>query len=131
RGQAQLMRGELDEAAALLAQGMEIVRNISFAPARILSHTLAARLAQKRGDRHAAWRELEQALALAEASGAAFVGATIHLALAETAQARGDHAALAAHLGDAHARFTRLKAPIWAARARSLAERNGLPLTNG
>jgi len=131
RGQAQLMRGELDEAAALLAQGMEIVRNISFAPARILSHTLAARLAQKRGDRDAAWRELEQALALAEASGAAFVGATIHLALAETAQARGDHAALAAHLGDAHARFTRLKAPIWAARARSLAERNGLPLTNG
>jgi tetratricopeptide (TPR) repeat protein len=122
------MRGELDEAAALLAQGMEIVRNISFAPARILSHTLAAKLAQKRGDRDAAWHEFERALALAEASGAAFVGATIHLALAETADGRGDHAALAAHLGDAHARFKELKAPIWAARAEALAQRNGVVL---
>jgi hypothetical protein len=41
---------------------------------------------------------------------------------------RGDQAALAAHVGDAHARFTRLKAPIWAARAKALARRDGVGL---
>jgi len=128
RSEALLLRGEEAEAAAVLAQGMEIVRDITFAPARILGHTMTARLAHARGDRDTAQREFEQALALADTSGATFVGATIHLAMAESARARGDQPALAAHVSEAHARFTRLKAPIWAARAQSLAERNGLIL---
>jgi tetratricopeptide (TPR) repeat protein len=128
QSQAQLMRGNQGEAAALLARGLEIVRNITFAPARILGHTMQAKLATARGERDEARRELASALALAEDSGATFVGGTIHLAMAEAAHAQGDHADLASHLGEAHARFTRLNAPIWAARAESLGQREGVVL---
>ena len=128
QAQAQLMRGNQPEAAALLARGLEIVRNITFAPARILGHTLQAKLATARGERDEARRELASALALAEDSDATFVGGTIHLAMAEAAHAQGDHADLVSHLGEAHARFTRLKAPIWAARAQALAQRDGVVL---
>ena len=128
RSEALLLSGDKAEAAAVLAQGLEIVREITFAPARILGHTMSAKLATARGDRETAQRELEHALTLAETSGADFVVGTIHLALAEAARVRGDQAALAAHVGDAHARFTRLKAPIWAARAEALAQRDGVVL---
>ena len=50
QGQAQLMRGDQAEATALLARGTEIVRSITFAPARIQAHTLQAKLAKARGD---------------------------------------------------------------------------------
>jgi class 3 adenylate cyclase/tetratricopeptide (TPR) repeat protein len=128
RSQAHLMRGEMDEAEAVLARGTAIVQNITFAPARILGHTMTARLAQARGDGETARRELESGLTLAEASGAIFVGGTIHMALAETARTRGDRAAQAIHLADAHGRFTRLKAPIWVSRAEALAQRDGIIL---
>ena len=131
QGQGQLMRGEQSDATTLLAHGMEIVRNITFAPARILGHTLQARLAQARDERDEVQRELVRALALAEESGAVFMGGTIHLALAEAAHARGDQTALAAHLANAHATFKRLKAPIWAARAEALAQRDGVVLAGG
>src|SRR5262249_1877682 len=107
---------------------MEIVESITFAPAHILGHTMTARLAHARGDHETAQREFEHALALADTSGATFVGGTIHLAMAKAAGADHDQATLAAHVREAHTRFTQFKAPIWAARARSLAERNGLTL---
>jgi tetratricopeptide (TPR) repeat protein len=131
QGQAHLMRGEQSEATTLLTHGMDILRTITFAPARILGHTMQARLAQARGDRDAAHAELVRALALAEESGAVFVGGTIHLGLAEAAHARGDQTAQAAHLASAHATFKRLKAPIWAAQAEALAARDGVVLAGG
>jgi len=57
-----------------------------------------------------------------------FVGGTIHLAMAEAAYGRGDQKTAAGHLADAHATFKQLKAPIWAARAEALAQREGVVL---
>jgi class 3 adenylate cyclase/tetratricopeptide (TPR) repeat protein len=128
QGQAQLMRGDQAEATALLARGIEIVRSITFAPARIQAHTLQAKLAQARGDLDEAHRELTSALALADESRAVFVGGTVRLAMAEAAHRRGDQTTAAAHLTSAHATFKQLKAPIWAARAEAMAQRDGVVL---
>ena len=128
QAQAQLMHGNQSEAATLLARGMEIIRSITFAPARILGHTLQAKLATARGNLDEAQHELRQSLALADDSGAVFEAATIHLAIARAAHARSDQPATALHLREAHASFTQLKAPIWAARAEALAEQSGVTL---
>ncbi len=59
-GPGPAMHGDQAEAATLLARGMEIIRSITFAPARILGHTLQAKLATARGNLDEAQHELRQ-----------------------------------------------------------------------
>jgi class 3 adenylate cyclase/tetratricopeptide (TPR) repeat protein len=118
---AHAVAGDTARAADLAARGEEIVRGISFAPAIVEARLVEAVIAQRRHDLDGAERALGAALALAERLGARFIAARAHLALAEIAGARGDQAALARHLGPAHAEFQALGAPVWAERAAALA----------
>jgi hypothetical protein len=52
----------------------------------------------------------------------------MRLGLAEVAQAAGDREAVARQLGPAHADLQALGAPVWAARAVTLARAAGLTL---
>ena len=81
-----------------------------------------AQLATARGDLDEAQRAaLPRARAGRRASAPVFEAARIHLALAEVGPRPPRSARPARHLGEAHATFTPLKAPIWAARAEALA----------
>ena len=108
---------------------MEIIRSISFAPARILGHALQAKLATARGNLDEAQHELSQALGAGRATAApVFEAARIHLAMAKGGPRPQRSARHRLHLREAHASFTQLKAPIWAARAEALAEQSGVTL---
>jgi tetratricopeptide (TPR) repeat protein len=128
QGLAHALRGDPERAAALAARGLDIVRGINFGPAIIEAHLVQSLVARARHDLAAASRALGEALALAERIGARFLAAQMRLGLAEVAQAAGDREAVVRHLGPAHADLRALGAPVWAARAVTLARAAGLTL---
>jgi tetratricopeptide (TPR) repeat protein len=128
QAQAHLQRGDQERAAALVTRGLEIVRGHAFAPVIVLARTIESALARARGDLAGAEKLLLEGLALAEQRETRHTAGTVHLALAELAQARGEPAELAHHLAEAHARFVETRAPVWAARAADFARAAGVAL---
>jgi tetratricopeptide (TPR) repeat protein len=128
QAQGHLLRGDLEQAAAFVERGLEIVRGLSFAPVIVLARTIEAGLARARGDLAGAEKLLLDGLALAEQQHTRHTAGVVHLALAELAQARDDRPALGRHLTEAHTRFVDTRAPVWAARASDLANTAGVTL---
>jgi tetratricopeptide (TPR) repeat protein len=126
---AHALRGDHERAGALAARGLEIVHGINFGPAIVEARVVESMVARARSDLPAATRALADALELAERIGARFLAAQMRLGLAEVAWAGGDRDAAARHLGPAHAELQALAAPVWAARAASLAASAGIALT--
>jgi tetratricopeptide (TPR) repeat protein len=128
-GLAHALRRDIDRAAALAARGLDIVRDVNFGPAIVEARLVESTVALARRDLPAARRALDEALELSERIGARFLAAQMRLKLAEVAWADGDRDAAARHLRPAHADFQALAAPVWAARAASLAGTAGIALT--
>jgi tetratricopeptide (TPR) repeat protein len=117
QAQAHVMGGDAARAAALLASGVEIVRDTSFAPAIVEARLVAALIARAQGQLDEAHRVLVDALTLSERLGARFFSARLRLLLAEVTAATGDHTASTRHRDTARSEFEALGSPVWAARA--------------
>ena len=128
QAQGQLLRGDHERSAALVARGLEIVCGHRFAPVIVLARMIEGALAQARGDFAGAETLLRAGLALADERQARYTSGRVHLALAQLAQARDDRPALARHLSDARARFVETRSPVWAARAADAARAAGVTL---
>lgn len=128
QAEGQLLRGDRERAAALVARGLDIVRGHRFAPVIVLARMLQSALAQTRGELAEAERLLQEGLALAEQSHARHTAGRVYLALADLAHAQDDRDAVARHLAAAHARFVETRAPVWATRALDAARAAGVRL---
>ena len=128
QGLAHARRGDPERAAPWVAHGLEIVRGINFGPAIVEARVVESLVARARRDFPAAARALDDALELAERIGARFLAAQMRLGLAEVAWAVGDREAVGRRLGPAYAEFQALAAPVWAARAATLAGEAGVTL---
>ena len=128
QAQARLLRGEREQATALVIRGLEVVRGVRFAPAQVTARAVKAALAVERGDVAEAERLLADALALSEEAGARYAEGRVHLALAEVVGRRGERESVARHLAAAYARFREVGAPAWADRTAEVARSAGVAL---
>jgi class 3 adenylate cyclase/tetratricopeptide (TPR) repeat protein len=111
---AHILGGETARAEARLADGVKVVRGITFVPAILEARLVEGLLARARHQPAEAEKALSETLGEAERLGTRFFAARVRLELAELARARGDSAARAHHLTIARAEFQALNAPVWA-----------------
>jgi tetratricopeptide (TPR) repeat protein len=111
---AHILGGETARAEARLADGVKVVRGITFVPAILEARLVEGLLARARHQPAEAEKALSETLGEAERLGTRFFAARVRLELAELARARGDDAARAHHLTIARAEFQALNAPVWA-----------------
>jgi tetratricopeptide (TPR) repeat protein len=110
---AHILTGDTARAAARLADGVEIVRGITFVPAILEARLVEGLLAQARQQPVEAEKALSETLGEAERLGTRFFAARVRLGLADLAGARGDDKARVHHLAVARAEFQALDAPVW------------------
>jgi tetratricopeptide (TPR) repeat protein len=128
QAQARLLGGDVGGTTELVRRGLEVVRDVRFAPAIVTARAVEAALAQQRGELDTAERLLAEALALCQQTGARYAEGRVDLLLAELARHRGDGETFARRLGEAHACFVDVKTPLWAERTRSVARAEGVEL---
>ena len=126
QARAHALLGDPTRAELVAGRGMDVVGALSFGPAIMEAREVEALVAGARRDPAAATRALTESLAVAERIGARFLAARTRLALAEVAWTTGDRDAVARDVTPAHAEFTAMGAPVWAARAAELAQQAGV-----
>jgi transcriptional regulator with AAA-type ATPase domain/tetratricopeptide (TPR) repeat protein len=119
--EARRMTGELDRAAELVRHGLEVASRAHWPFGVGWAQRVLGRIAQDRGEFREAETRLGEALRAFDSMEGRYDVARTHLDLAKLAHARGDPAAVGAHLAEARRRFHELGIPRYVERTDRLA----------
>jgi tetratricopeptide (TPR) repeat protein len=128
KGHALLLKGDLDDAEALVRTASALARASRFAPAEGAAHRLLSAIALARGDAATAAEHGMQALRMLQATGMRLEIARTHAALARIEHARGDAAAARDHWQRARALFEEVRVPRHVAAVDAAAREAGVSL---
>ena len=110
-GEARRVTGNLEMAAELTRQGLEVTSRTHWPFGVGWAQLVLGRIAQTRGDFSEAETRLGEALRAFDSMENRYFGARAYLDLAKLAHVKGDRAAVASHLGEARRRFQELAIP--------------------
>jgi tetratricopeptide (TPR) repeat protein len=127
-GEAYRLNNQLQQAEALVTQGLELARHINHPWGIGLAQHMLGRIAHTSGSLAEAEMHLQQALTSFDAVQARYDLARTHVDLASLAHTQGNHAAATAHLSTAYAWFKKLQVPRWVERTEQLAQAYGVIL---
>jgi DNA-binding NtrC family response regulator/tetratricopeptide (TPR) repeat protein len=120
-GEARRVTGNLEMAAELARQGLEVTSRTHWPFGVGWAQLVLGRIAQARGDFSEAETRLGEALRAFESMESRYFGARAYMDLAKLAHAKDDRAAVASHLGEARRRFQELAIPRYIALGEELA----------
>jgi tetratricopeptide (TPR) repeat protein len=129
-GEAQRATSELDRAAMLAREGLEITSRTHWPFGVGWAHRVLGRIAQAEGDLREGETRLREALRAFESMEGRYDVARAHLDLAGLCHMRRDGDGARAHLRQAHRRFRELAVPRYVERTERLAAELGVPLTS-
>jgi tetratricopeptide (TPR) repeat protein len=127
-GEAYLLDGRLEKARDLVRHGLEVTAETGYRYGLGWAQHALGRIAHAAGAPAEAAAHLGDALRTFLGAQARFMTGRTHLTLAELSAARGDRAAAATRLREAHAVFRALAVPRYVERAARLAATLGLAL---
>ena len=110
-GEARRVTGNLESAAELTRQGLEVTSRTHWPFGVGWAQLVLGRIAQARGDFSEAETRLGEALRAFDSMENRYFGARAYLDLAKLAHVKGDRAAIASHLGEARRRFQEMAIP--------------------
>jgi len=110
-GEARRVTGNLEMAAELTRQGLEVTSRTHWPFGVGWAQLVLGRIAQARGDFSEAETRLGEALRAFDSMENRYFGARAYLDLAKLAHVKGDRAAIASHLGEARRRFQEMAIP--------------------
>src|SRR5215472_8169424 len=120
-GEARRVTGNLEMAAELTRQGLEVTSRTHWPFGVGWAQLVLGRIAQARGDFSEAETRLGEALRAFDSMENRYFGARAYLDLAKLAHVKGDRAAIASHLGEARRRFQELAVPRYVELGETLA----------
>jgi tetratricopeptide (TPR) repeat protein len=125
-GEGYFLSGQLGKAHDAARQALDVSTDLGYALGIGWAHQVLGRVALARGGLVEAEKHLGDALEVFAAVHSRFESGRTRLFLAACAHARGDQAAAAAHVDAAHTVFQAVPAPMYVARAETLAAELGI-----